>query len=297
MEQSNERIVQANGVDLCVQTFGDRADAPVLLIGNSMLAWAEELCHRIAGTARFVIRYDLRDTGRSTTIDPDAPGYTLRDLVADAVALVDAFDLPRVHVVGYAVGGWIAQLAALDHPGRVRSLTLIATRPTAPGPSDVDLSDHSPALMSQVMSGREPDWSDRTAVIDAMTASGRHYAGSGEYDEDDVRAQVGRIFDRTVGAAPREADLAKRHRANQMATQFAAIDSGDRWRERLGTITAPTLVIHGEDDPFFPIGNGEALTDEIPGATLLRLPGIGQELPRRVWAEVVAGVVRHTAAS
>jgi len=130
-----------------------------------------------------------------------------------------------------------------------------------------------------------------------MTASGRHYAGSGEYDEDDVRAQVGRIFDRTVGAAPREADLAKRHRANQMATQFAAIDSGDRWRERLGTITAPTLVIHGEDDPFFPIGNGEALADEIPGATLLRLPGIGQELPRRVWAEVVAGVVRHTAAS
>jgi len=130
-----------------------------------------------------------------------------------------------------------------------------------------------------------------------MASTGRHFAGSGAYDEAEVRAQVGRIFDRTVDAAPSGADLGKRHRANQMATQFAALDSGERWRDRLGTITAPTLVIHGEDDPFFPVGNGEALANEIPDATLLRLPGIGQELPRRVWDAVVPAVLRHTASS
>lgn len=289
-----ERLVPANGVQLCVETFGDPADPPILLVGNSLLTWPDEFCDRLAAGRRSVVRYDLRDTGRSTAADPDAPLYTLRDLVADAVGLLDTLDLPRAHVVGFACGGWIAQLLALDHPDRVATLTLIATRPTAPGPSDPDLPDHSPQLMSHLMGAPEPDWSDRAAVVEAMTETGRHFVGSAGYDEEAARAQVGRIFDRTVAAADATADIGAFHRANQMATVFAALDSGDRWRERLGDLTAPTLVIHGEDDPFFPIGNAEALAHEIPRAALLRLPGTGQELPARVWDDVIAALLLHT---
>ncbi len=292
-----ERIVRANGVDLCVETFGDSEAPPILLIGNSMLTWHDDLCKRLAAGPRFVVRYDLRDTGRSTMVDPDAPRYTLRDLVADAAGLLDALGLPRAHVVGYGVGGWIAQLIALDHGDRVASLTLIATRPTAPGPNDPDLPEHSPELMSHLMSAPEPHWSDRTAVTDYMVDSARHFAGSHPFDEVQVRESVQRIFDRVVDAAPGNADPRKIHRANQIASTFAALDTGPRWRERLGEITAPTLVIHGDEDPFFPFGNAEALSNEIPASELLTLPQTGQELPRRVWDILVAGVLRHTSVS
>ena len=230
-------------------------------------------------------------------VDPEAPQYTLRGLVADAAGLLDALDLRRAHVVGFGVGGWIAQLLALDHRDRVASLTLVATRPNAPGPTDPDLPEHSPELMAHLMSAPEPDWSDRTAVIDAMVEGRRHFAGSHGVDEAVVRDHVGRIYDRTVSAAPPEADPRKIHRANQIASTFAALDSGDRWRERLGEITGPTLVVHGEQDPFFPIGNAEALANEIPESELLVLPETGQELPRRVWDGFVAAVLRHTSSS
>ena len=119
-------------------------------------------------------------------------------------------------------------------------------------------------------------------------------AGSGGLDEEAARAHSGAVFDRTAEALPAGVDLGAAQRANQMGFQFAAMKRR-RWRGRLGRITAPTLVVHGEDDPFFPIGNGEALAAEIPGATLLRLPGVGQELPPRVWDEFAGAVLAHTA--
>lgn len=292
-----ERIVHANGVDLCVETFGDPVHPPILLIGNSMLTWEDDLCERLAAGSRFVIRYDLRDTGRSTMVDPDAPRYTLRDLVADAAGLLGALGLPRAHVVGFGAGGWLAQLMGLDHRDCVASLTLIATRPTAPGRSDPDLPEHSPEVMAHFMSAPEPDWSDRAAVLDHMVETGRRFAGSHTFDEAAVRERVGRIFDRAVAAAPDDADPRTIHRSNQIASAFAAMNTGKRWRERLGEIAAPTLVIHGEEDPFFPIGNGEALASEIPDAELLTLPKTGQELPRQLWDVVVAAVLRHTSAA
>ena len=134
----NEKIVQANGVDVCVQTFGDRADSPILLIHGattSMLGWEDEFCERLTAGSRFIIRYDQRDTGRSVSYEPGAPQYTLRDLVADAVGLLDAFDLESAHLVARSMGGQLAMLAALDYPDRIASLTLIGTswrfRPSA----------------------------------------------------------------------------------------------------------------------------------------------------------------------
>jgi pimeloyl-ACP methyl ester carboxylesterase len=126
-------------------------------------------------------------------------------------------------------------------------------------------------------------------VVEAMVEGARHMAGSAGIDEAEVRERVGRIFDRVAGAP------AEVQRSNHLGTAFAAMDSGDRWRERLGEIAVPALVVHGEDDPFFPVGNGEALAREIPGAQLLTLPRTGQELPRRVWDDVVPAMIRVSA--
>src|ERR671919_1734821 len=131
-----ETIVRANGVDLCVQGFGDPADPSVLLvmgIGASMLWWEEDFCRILADGGRFVLRYDHRDTGRSVTYEPGRPEYTGSDLVADAVGLLDSYGIPAAHVVGVSAGGAFAQLPALGFPARVLSLVLISTSPPTGG--------------------------------------------------------------------------------------------------------------------------------------------------------------------
>jgi pimeloyl-ACP methyl ester carboxylesterase len=276
--------IKVNGVELCVDTFGDPADPPVLLVGVTMLSWPDELCAALAG--RYVVRYDLRDAGQSTFVDPEAPGYDLRDLVTDASELLKSLDLGRAHVAGVGVGGFIAQLLALDHPDQVASLTLVSTRPVAPGPVDPDLPDHA-AEMGKLFGRPTPDWTDRDSVVEFVTGSARVLSGSRGFNEQDARATAGAVFDRAQPSA-------KAQLASHLGIMFAAIDCQPRWRERLGEIAAPTLVVHGDVDPFFPHGNGVALADEIPGATLLTLPGIGQGLPRAAWPVVVDALLRHT---
>jgi len=279
--------IKVNGVELCAETFGDPADPPVLLVGVTMLSWPDELCAALVG--RYVVRYDLRDAGQSTFADPDVPRYDLRDLVTDASGLLTALDLRRAHVAGVGVGGFIAQLLALDHPDQVASLTLVSTRPVAPGPVDPDLPDHSPEL-GKLFGRPAPDWTDRDSVVDFMTDSARVLSGSRGFNEQDAQATAAAVFDRADRTA-------KAQRASHLGTMFAAIDCQPRWRERLGQITAPTLVIHGDEDLFFPHGNGVALAAGIPGATLLTLPGIGQGLPRVTWPDVAAALLSHTALS
>ena len=286
--EPNERIIRANGVDLCVQAFGDIADPPILLImggASSMDWWEEGFCERLMAGSRFVIRYDHRDTGRSVSYEPGAAPYSLRDLAEDVVGLLDAFGLESAHLVGMSVGGWIGQLVALDHPDRVASLTLISTSPTA-GPSDPDLPEMSEELRATFAEeAPEPDWSDRDAVIDYMVEGERPFAGSRSFDEAAIRQIAARAFDRTTNLA-------------SGITNHAGIDSGDQWRERLGEVSAPTLVIHGTEDPMFPYGNAVALAKEIPGARLLALERVGHEVPPRDrWDVVVPAILRHTASA
>ena len=276
--------VAVNGIELGVETFGDPADPPVLLVGVTMLSWPAELCRALTG--RYVLRYDLRDTGRSTFVDPQAPGYDLRDLVSDASELLRTLELGAAQVAGVGVGGLIAQLLALDYSDQVAALTLVGTRPVAPGPVDPDLPDHEPELMAQLFSRPEPDWTDRDSVLEYVTGSARLMSGSRGFDEQEVRASAGAVFDRTRPTAAAQ-------QASHLGTMFAAIDCGPRWRERLGEITAPTLVLHGEEDPFFPHGNAVALATEIPGAALVTLPGVGQGLPRVIWPTVTDALLRH----
>lgn len=157
--------VEANGVTLGVEHFGDAATPLVLCVGGTtMLSWPDALCESLARGGRHVVRYDLRDSGTSTTADPEAPAYTLRDLAADAAALARDLDDRPAHLAGIGVGGMVAQVAALDHPEAFSALTLVGTRPVAPGPVDDDLPDHDAATMGRLFSRSMPSWSDRDAV-------------------------------------------------------------------------------------------------------------------------------------
>ena len=274
--------VRANGVVLGIESFGNEG-APLVLLagGTTMLSWPDALCERLAAAGRRVVRYDLRDSGESTTADPEAPAYTLRDLADDAAALVDALGARPAHLAGIGVGGMVAQVAALDHPDAFSALTLAGTRAVAPGPADDDLPDHDQATMSRLFARPMPDWTDREEVA-AFAAAGAELLG-----DDPVAAQTtgSRIWDRTPGTAPAI------HMANQLGTVFSRLDCTPRWRERLLEIAVPTLVVHGRRDPFFPVGNGEAIARAIPGARLLVLEEAATAIPGAAAREVAEAML------
>lgn len=275
---------RANGVELGIETFGRDTDPLVLLAGGTtMLSWPDAVCERLAAGGRRVVRYDLRDCGASTTLDPEAPAYSLRDLAADAAALVGALGAATAHLGGVGVGGMVAQVAALDHPDAFSALTLVGTRPVAPGPVDDDLPDHDAATMDAVFSRPMPDWTDRTAVA-AFAADGAELLGN---DPEQARATAARIWDRTPSTEPAV------QQANQLGMVFARLDCAPRWRERLGDLALPTLVVHGRNDPFFPVGNGEALATAIPGARLLVLDETGTAIPDTAAGEVAVAMLER----
>ena len=273
---------QAANVTLGVEHFG-AAGAPLVLLvgGTTMLSWPDALCEVLARGGRHVVRYDLRDSGASTTVDPEAPAYTLRDLAADAAALARELDDRPAHLAGIGVGGMVAQVAALDHPDAFSALTLAGTRPVAPGPVDDDLPDHDAATMDRSFSRPMPDWSDRAAVAE-------YAAGGAEILGDDpaaARATAERKWDRTPNTEPAV------QMANQLGTVFAALDCKPRWRERLSELAVPALIVHGRRDLFFPVGNGEALARDIPGARLLVLEQAATAIPDSAVDEVAAAML------
>lgn len=279
--QVPSRTAPANGVELGIETLGRDDDPLVLLAGGpTMLSWPDSLCERLASGGRRVVRYDLRDCGASTTLDPEAPAYNLRDLAADAAALVGTLGATRAHLGGVGVGGMVTQVAALDHPHAFSALTLVSTRPVAPGPVDDDLPDHDAATMDAVFSRPIPDWTNRAAVA-AFVADGAEPLGN---DPEQSRAIAARIWDRTPTSEPPV------HQANQLGIVFGRLDCTPRWRERLAELTLPTLVVHGAADPFFPVGNGEVLAAEIPDARLLVLDDMGSAL-RDAAADTVAAAM------
>jgi pimeloyl-ACP methyl ester carboxylesterase len=279
-----ERLIEANGVQLSTESFGDPADPPILLVmglGASMLWWEEGFCRMLADAGRFVIRYDHRDTGRSVTYEPGRPGYTGADLVADAVGVLDAYGIQEAHVVGVSAGGAFAQLLALDYPDRVRSLVLISTSPVTSG--DRGLPPPT-AQFVRFVTDTEVDWSSTNSVVDYLVDYSRVLAGGQRpFDEAAVRELVRRDVERARDfAAARNHDV---------------LPEGGQSTRPLSSITAPTLVIHGTADPMFPLEHGEALIDKTPGATLLALPGAGHGVERTDWQTIVRAIVAHTARS
>ncbi|GHD86990.1 alpha/beta fold hydrolase [Streptomyces naganishii] len=274
--------VNVNEVELGIESFGEEG-APLVLLagGTTMLSWPDALCERLAAGGRRVVRYDLRDSGTSTTADPQAPAYTLRDLAADAAALAGVLGGGPAHLAGIGVGGMVAQVAVLDHPGAFSALTLAGTRAVAPGPPDDDLPDHDQATMSRLFARPMPDWTDREAVA-SFAARGAEILGD---DPAAARVTAARVWDRTPGTS------AAVQTANQLGTVFSRLDCAPRWRESLPGIGIPTLVVHGRRNRFFPVGNGEAIAREIPGARLLVLEEAATAIPDAAAGEVAEAML------
>src|SRR6188508_1184699 len=198
-------MIEANGVELCTESFGRPADPPVLLImgvGASMLWWEEGFCRLLAEGDRFVIRYDHRDTGRSVTYEPGRPRYAGSDLVADAVGVLDGYGLVAAHVVGVSAGGAFAQLLALGFPDRVLSLVLISTSPATPGERGL-LSAMD--RYQQFVTSATVDWSDERSVIEYLVGYARVLAGAARpFDEAAMQELVRRDVERAHNIAASE---------------------------------------------------------------------------------------------
>ena len=269
-------------VEICSETFGKRDDPAILLIMGamaSMLWWPDEFCRRLAAAGRFVIRYDNRDTGRSTGYEPGTAGYTGDDLAADAVSVLDEHGVERAHVVGMSMGGGIAQVVALAYPDRVASVTAISA--TAVGEENPDLPGPTGEYMEHAAAFENLDWSDTQAVADLIVEDARQLAGTRHpFDEAGARERVTRDLERAIDPA-------------RLANQ-GELGDGEPTTRRLDEIAAPLLVIHGTADPLIPYPHGVALANAVPGATLVTIEGGGHELHERDWDQMLDAITRHT---
>ena len=275
--------ISHNGVRLFSEFFGTPGDPPILLIMGAMASavwWAEDFCCQLAALGRYVIRYDHRDTGRSTSYEPGHIHYSVEDLADDAFCVLDGYGIQSVHLVGMSLGGFLAQLMALKHPQRVKSLTLIASEPLAE--TDPTMPGIDPSVLEYHAKASELDWANREAVIEYQVGAWRLISSSAHpFDESTIRVLAGADFDRTP---------------NLMTTfNHALLQGGEKWFNRLHEIAVPTLVIHGTEDSVLPYAHSLALQAEIQDAVLLPLPGTGHELHRNDWSVILEAIEKHTA--
>lgn len=213
-----------------------------------------------------MIRYDHRDTGRSTSYPPGRPGYSAREFFDDPRRILDALDVGSVHVVGMSMGGAVAQVLALEHPGRVISLTLVSTTPVIP--TGAELPSPEPRVMETFTDpAPEPDWDDRAAVVAYRAETEIPFAGPVRTDDERTLELARQEVERTRGMAA------------SLANHFVLGGQPDLGGLSLGGIAAPSLVVHGSADPMFPVEHGEALAAAIPGARLLVLDAVGHQQP------------------
>jgi len=288
----DERFCDVGDVTLCYETFGDAGDPAVLLVmglGTQMVAWQGEFCEELAGRGFHVIRFDNRDVGRSTSLDhvrppsrgellrrrPRSPAYTLSDMAGDAAGLLDCLEIDAAHVVGASMGGMIAQMTAAEHPDRVLSLVSIMS-------TTGSVWVGQPAFRLYPYLLRQPP-REREAYLDAMVLLFGAIGSPGfKRDEDELRRLATLSFERGVNYRGTERQLA------------AILASGDR-TGALKKIKAPTLVIHGKRDRLVRPSGGRATAKAIKGAQLRLIDGMGHDLPREVWPQIIDGVVGNAA--
>ena len=273
-------------IDIAYERFGDPAAPPVLLImgaGAQMINWPEGFCAELVDRGLHVIRFDNRDAGRSThCTDAPAPdfggalsgdlssvAYTLSDMAADTVGLLDVLGVDSAHVVGASLGGMVAQTMAIEHPGRVRSLTSIFS---TTGDRSVGQADFS-ALASI---GGPPQ--DRQGFIEWQVKATRALGSPGfPFDEAGVAERAARTYDRGIDPV------------GMMRQAVAVIASGDR-TARLRELRVPTLVMHGTADKMVDLSGGQATAAAIPGAKLVTFEGMGHSLPEELWPAIATHI-------
>ncbi len=284
-----EELCRVGEVDICYETFGDPADPAMLLImglGTQMLAWHEEFCEQLAGRGFFVIRHDNRDIGRSSRLrhlgTPPLwkivrrdrhPAYSLADMAADSVGVLDHLGIRRAHVVGASMGGMIAQTIAIRFPHRVLSLVSIMSNTGSFWTGQPAMGMYALLL--------KPAPKDRDAYIEHGVELFTKIGGAGyEPDVEDLRDIAARSFDRG-------------HDAAGPLRQLHAIVA-DRNREaQLRRLRVPTTVIHGADDKLVRPSGGRATAKAIPGARLVEIAGMGHGLPRGAWPRIIDAMVEN----
>jgi pimeloyl-ACP methyl ester carboxylesterase len=289
-----EQRAPVDGIEIAYEEFGEPSDPVMLLImglGVQMLGWDEELCGMLAGRGYRVVRFDNRDSGRSTSIEGGPPPdlralamgdgssarYTLADLAGDAVGLLDRLGAGAAHVVGASLGGMVAQVIAVHHPGRALSLTSVMS-----STGNRSVGQPHPKGLGALLNAPPQD---REAFGEWAVRNLRAIGSPGfPADEERIRARALASYDRGRNPAGTARQLA------------AILASGDR-TEELGKVRVPTLVIHGADDPLIDVSGGEATARAIPGARLIVIPGMGHDLPRALWprfVEEIAANARQT---
>ncbi len=271
-------------IELAHESFGSPEDTPLLLVmglATQMIGWPDDFCRMLAERGLYVVRFDNRDIGLSTHLDsagaPDVlavmggdhsrVAYRLADMAEDTAGLLDALGLDSAHVVGASMGGMIAQTLAIRHPERVRSLTSIMSTtgdPAVGAPAEAALG----ALLA-------PPATDRQSAVQRAVDTYRVIGSPGfEFDEAGLRERAGLSFDRAYDPAG-------------VARQLAAILASPDRTADLARVAVPTLVVHGEQDALVDVSGGRATAAAIPGAELLVVDGMGHDLPRAVWPQLV----------
>ena len=286
------RRASTGSVELAYETFGDPADPPVLLVmgfATQMLGWPDEFCRLLAARGLFVVRFDNRDIGLSTHLhdapppdvmaavagDTSSASYTLSEMAGDTVGLLDALGLTSAHLVGISMGGMIAQTVAIEHPERVRTLTSIMSTT-----GDPSVGGATPEALGALLA--PPATTRQEAQARAVAAY--RVIGSPGYplDEEALRERVGLSFDRA-------------HDPAGVGRQLLAILASPDRTPRLGEIGVPTLVMHGAQDALVNVSGGRATAAAIPGSELAVLEGMGHDLPRELWPELVDRIAAHVA--
>ena len=285
-------MVDVGEVELCVESFGDPARPTLLLVSGaaaSMDWWEVEFCRRLADAGRHVIRYDHRDTGRSTTGKPTAPTYGGWQLSRDCANLIDALAVGPVHLVGISMGGGIGQWIAVQRPRLLATLTLISTTAVSGVDRDV-LPGPSPAVRASFDSPPpDPDWADVRSYADWVVAGQSSLAGKIALDVPRLRALAATVHARSTDPAAAN---------NHWLVVGGGGDDDDEVEDEPidpRRIATPTLVMHGSDDPLFPLPHGQALAAAIPDATLVIIPGMGHQVPpTETWDLVIRALLQHT---
>ena len=288
-------MIEANGIELCYDEFGRPDDPAVLLVMGytaQMISWESDFCSLLAEEGFRVIRFDNRDCGLSSKTEgplpqlipkagadepgplfslAEAPPYTLSDMAADAVAVLDHLGVEKAHVVGASMGGMIAQLVAIEHPGRVLSLTSIMSTTGNP-----DVGQGTPEALEALLSVSAPD---RDAVIERGARVGK-VVGGPLFDEAAARQRAADAFDRCY------------HPTGAMFQMAAIMSDGDR-TDRLASVECPTLVIHGAADTLVTLSGGEATAEAIPDAELVVFEEMGHNRPRPLWGDIVTAIAKN----
>jgi pimeloyl-ACP methyl ester carboxylesterase len=287
-----EEIARIGDIDIAYETFGSPDDPAILLImglGTQMIAWHDDFCRELVSRGYRVIRFDNRDIGRSTALrqlpvptlrqlalrSKKAASYTLSDMAGDAVGLLDHLGIERAHVVGASMGGMIAQVVAYEHPDRVLSLASIMSNTGARFSGQPGLATY------RVLLGTPPK--ERDAAIEHTVQVYKVIGSPGfERDEDDLRRMAGLSYDRGRNPAG-------------SGRQLGAIIASEDRSKRLGEIRVPTVVIHGTKDKLVAPSGGRATAKAIPGARLVRIEGMGHDLPRQAWPQIIGAITENAA--